>query len=85
MTVLKNHRGQGLTEYLVLLMLVAVASISLVAGLGKTIRGKIKEAQNHIDKDISADVSSSDGGGSGGGSGSFSNNATNIINAAFGK
>jgi Flp pilus assembly pilin Flp len=59
MTVLKNNRGQGLTEYLVLLMLVAVASIGLVAGLGKTVRGKIKEAQQHIDK-VSADTSSAD-------------------------
>jgi Flp pilus assembly pilin Flp len=57
MNIVKNRRGQGLTEYLVLLMLVAVSSIAMVAGLGKTIRGKITEARKQIDK-VSPDASS---------------------------
>jgi Flp pilus assembly pilin Flp len=57
MTLIKNNRGQGMTEYLVLLMLVAVSSIAVVASLGKSIRGKITEARKQIEK-VSPDTSS---------------------------
>lgn len=53
--VLKNEQGQGLTEYIVLLMLVAVISIGMVQTLGKTIKSKIQEANNHINSGVSAD------------------------------
>lgn len=52
-TVLNNQSGQGLTEYLVLLLLIAVISISAVKVLGGTIKDKIQMAQRHIEKDIS--------------------------------
>ena len=49
MTIL-NNRGQGLTEYLVLLILISVISIGAVTTLGKTIQGKLKEAKDQINK-----------------------------------
>ena len=53
MTIKKLGReGQGLTEYIILLLLVAVVSITTVRTLGSTIKGKITEAKNHINKDV---------------------------------
>ncbi len=37
---MKKNRGQGLTEYLILLCLVAVAGIAIVSVLGQNIRAK---------------------------------------------
>jgi len=51
-SILRNQTGQGLTEYLVLLLLIAVISISAVKVLGGTIKDKIQLAQRHIEKDI---------------------------------
>jgi Flp pilus assembly pilin Flp len=46
-----NRDGQGLTEYLVLLLLIAVVSIAAVKSLGGTIKTKLQEARNHINSD----------------------------------
>ena len=43
-----NQDGQGLTEYIVLLMLVCVVSIGVVRGLGKAIHTQIKDASHDI-------------------------------------
>jgi Flp pilus assembly pilin Flp len=48
MKLVKNERGQGLTEYIVLMMLICVVSIATVATLGKTVRKKISEAEKQI-------------------------------------
>jgi len=45
-----DEAGQGLTEYLVLLLLIAVISISAARTLGNTIRGKLEMAERHIDR-----------------------------------
>lgn len=45
-----DQKGQGLAEYMILLMLVAVASIVATKTLGKTVRDKIHDAKNHISK-----------------------------------
>jgi Flp pilus assembly pilin Flp len=51
---LKCKRGQGLTEYLILLMLIAVVSIGAARTLGGTIKSKIDSANTRIRGDISA-------------------------------
>ena len=48
MTLKLGNKGQGLTEYLVLLLLVAVISIGAVKALGNTVKSKLKEAQTQI-------------------------------------
>jgi Flp pilus assembly pilin Flp len=53
MKILKNDRGQGLTEYIVLLMLVSVISIAAVSTLGRTVKGKIEEASRAINTQVS--------------------------------
>jgi Flp pilus assembly pilin Flp len=45
-----NEVGQGLTEYLVLLMLVSVVSIGAVSMLGKSVRTRIQQAREQIDR-----------------------------------
>jgi Flp pilus assembly pilin Flp len=50
---LSSEDGQGLTEYIILLLLVSVISIAAVKGLGSTIKSKIQEAKNHINSDVS--------------------------------
>lgn len=41
--------GQGLTEYLVLLILVAVLSIGAVRGLGNAIKDRLDKAKNKVE------------------------------------
>lgn len=48
-----DQKGQGLTEYITLLLLVSVCSIVAVSTLGKRIKDKIQVATNHINSDIS--------------------------------
>lgn len=50
---LLDSSGQGLTEYLILILLIAVVSIAAAQSLGKTIKGKIELANRHVQKDIS--------------------------------
>jgi len=48
----RNQNGQGLTEYLILVLLIAVVSIGAAKSLGTTIKTKIKEAQNQINSQV---------------------------------
>jgi Flp pilus assembly pilin Flp len=50
--ILKEERGQGLTEYLVLLVLIAVVSIGVVQSLGRAIRGKLTTARENINREV---------------------------------
>ena len=50
MKTLLDQKGQGLTEYLILLLLIAVVSIGVTQALGKTIQNKIRDAQTKIDR-----------------------------------
>ena len=52
----RSKSGQGLTEYLILLMLVAVVSIAATKTLGTTIVNKLQVARDHINKDVSPDM-----------------------------
>ena len=45
---LDSELGQGLTEYLMIMILVAVVSIVAVKSLGSTVKSKIQEAREHI-------------------------------------
>jgi len=47
-----NERGQGLTEYLILLLLVSVVSITAVKTLGSTVKDKFQVIRNHINSDV---------------------------------
>lgn len=47
-----DQRGQGLTEYLILVLLVAVVSIGVVRGLGGVVKDKIRMARDHIEKEV---------------------------------
>jgi Flp pilus assembly pilin Flp len=49
--IITNRRGQGLTEYLVLLLLISIVSIAAVKALGGTIKLKLQQARNHINSD----------------------------------
>lgn len=46
-------RGQGLTEYIILVLIIAVASIAITRSLGNVIRSKIEVARGHLDRDLS--------------------------------
>ncbi len=45
-----NQSGQGLTEYLILMLLICVVSIAAAQGLGRTVKRKIQEARDSINK-----------------------------------
>jgi Flp pilus assembly pilin Flp len=48
-----NNRGQGLTEYITLLVLVSLVGVGVTKTLGKKIRTKISLAAKHVNEDIS--------------------------------
>lgn len=47
-----DEKGQGLTEYLILLLLISIVSIAAVQTLGSTIKGKLQMAKRHIESDV---------------------------------
>lgn len=47
-SVLGNERGQGLTEYLILLILISVVSITVVTQMGGAINNRFKAAKEKI-------------------------------------
>ena len=47
-----NQDGQGLTEYITLLVLVALVAVGAAKTLGSTVKEKIQTARRHIHSDI---------------------------------
>lgn len=47
-TLLLDESGQGLTEYLVLLILISVASITIVTQIGGAIENRFRAAKEKI-------------------------------------
>jgi len=47
-----NESGQGLTEYLILVLLVSVVSIVAVRSLGGTIKDKIQFVRKQINEEV---------------------------------
>ncbi|MGE0614529.1 MAG: Flp family type IVb pilin [Bacteriovoracia bacterium] len=48
--LLANEDGQGLTEYTILLILIAIVSIGMVKSIGTQVKVKLKEARNQINQ-----------------------------------
>ena len=53
---LKNKQGQGMSEYLILVLLIAVGSIAATQSLGSTVFKKIKQIQHKIQDANFSDV-----------------------------
>ena len=53
MKLTQNEKGQGLTEYIILLMLISVISIAAVTTLGTTVKSKIQVATRQINTGVS--------------------------------
>ncbi len=53
---LKNKQGQGMSEYLILVLLIAVGSIAATQSLGSTVFKKIKQIQHKIQDTNFSDV-----------------------------
>jgi len=47
-----NESGQGLTEYLILILLIALTSVAAARTIGTRVKSKLQEAANHINSDI---------------------------------
>ena len=52
MNLIKDRSGQGLTEYLILLVLIGVVSIATAKTLGGTIKRKLQSARAEINKEV---------------------------------
>lgn len=52
---LLNEKGQGLTEYITLLVLVSLVAVGAAKSMGKLVREKIETARRHINSDINFD------------------------------
>ncbi len=52
---LKSESGQGLTEYLILIVLISLVSIAASRTLGSTIKRKIELSERHIERDVGID------------------------------
>ncbi len=51
-SILSNQQGQGLVEYVGLLLLVVLTVMTITKTVGTTVKGKMEEARSHIDTDI---------------------------------
>ena len=49
---LENKQGQGMSEYLILVMLVAVAAITATTSVGKTVFGKLDQIHRSIEDTV---------------------------------
>lgn len=49
---LLNQAGQGLTEYITLMLLIAIVSIAATKTLGHRIKEQIQQVSDHINKDL---------------------------------
>jgi len=47
-----NQSGQGLTEYIILLLLVSVISITAVKTFGGTVKKKLDEAEKRVNSEV---------------------------------
>ncbi|MCM0607071.1 MAG: hypothetical protein KA715_13360 [Xanthomonadaceae bacterium] len=52
MNIIKNKRGQGLTEYMILVFLVAAVSVGTVHTMGRTLKTKLETAQRQIVREV---------------------------------
>ena len=50
-----KQAGQALTEYIILVLMIAVVSVTVTRSLGKTIKGKLRMARDHISQEVSLD------------------------------
>lgn len=50
--LLQNRHGQGLTEYLILVVLIAVVCIGAAKTFGTTLQGKIELAQRRVKAEV---------------------------------
>ena len=48
----KHNSGQGLTEYLMILMLISIVAMGVTQSLGKNIKAKIKQIHETIDREV---------------------------------
>ena len=55
-----NQKGQILTEYLILMILVSLSAIGVVTSLGKQIRVKVRHAKERIAKKMVFDDNDKD-------------------------
>ncbi|MFZ9594919.1 MAG: Flp family type IVb pilin [Bdellovibrionia bacterium] len=51
----KDQRGQGLTEYITLLVLISLVSVAAVKTVGSRLRAKLETAQKRIHEQIAFD------------------------------
>lgn len=47
-----NQSGQGLTEYIILLMLVSIISIAVVKQFGGTVKDKFSQAEAQVKSEV---------------------------------
>ena len=52
MKLIRNQSGQGLAEYMILLLLIAIASIVVVKQLGGVVRERVRDAKEKIVQNI---------------------------------
>ena len=50
--ILRNESGQGMTEYMVLLLLIGISAIALTNTLGGKIRTSLSQANNAYDSTV---------------------------------
>lgn len=50
-----NTQGQGLTEYLILMLLISVVCIAAARSLGGTIKRKLQQVRNQIESNVTVD------------------------------
>ncbi len=59
MRLLKNSRGQGMTEYIIIVAIIAIAAIAGFRAFGSKIKNSINKAGNSIESTVEEGENSS--------------------------
>ncbi len=51
-SLFRNEKGQALTEYMAILILISIVSIAAVQSVGTTVKKKVREARQKINSGI---------------------------------
>lgn len=58
MNMLRRQKGQGMTEYIIVVALIAIAAIGVYTAFGKTVRGQMAVTAQALAGNVSGDARS---------------------------
>lgn len=55
-SLVKNQKGQGIMEYVIISSLIGICCLAMVSSFGKVINGKIKTMKEKVDREVTVNI-----------------------------